>query len=348
MKVPKAKKLPSGQWRVQVMVRGARMSFTDSDEKQAIKKAVNAKADSKIVSRPMNITLEKAIDQYISSRSNTLSPSTIRGYDIIRRTRFKAYMKVNLSQLNEIYCQKMINAEAIECSPKTLKNAWRFISACIFEVTRERINVTLPQAAPPEFKFLDYTQIEKFVDAIRGRPVEIPALLALSSMRRSEIIALDWKNVDLGAGKIVVKGAAVFNKDQKLVQKTTNKNQSSTRIIPIMMPQLMDALNAIKVKSGAVVTQHPNTLLEQINSACDAAGVPRVGVHGLRHSFASLAYHLNVPEKIAMEIGGWSNDATMSKIYTHIARSDMAYYQNKMSSYYQELHTKLHMKNIQP
>ena len=39
------------------------------------------------------------------------------------------------------------------------------------------------------------------------------------------------------------------------------------------------------------------------------------------HSFASLAYHLGIPEKTVMKIGGWSNDATMRKIYTHISQS---------------------------
>jgi len=57
-------------------------------------------------------------------------------------------------------------------------------------------------------------------------------------------------------------------------------------------------------------------------------------VHGLRHSFASLAYHLNIPEKITMEMGGWSDPGTMHKKYTHIAKSDISRYQTAMADFY--------------
>lgn len=57
-------------------------------------------------------------------------------------------------------------------------------------------------------------------------------------------------------------------------------------------------------------------------------------MHGLRHSFASLAYHLHMPERIAMEIGGWSDSGTMHKIYTHIAQSDIKRYQAAMGNFY--------------
>jgi hypothetical protein len=41
-----------------------------------------------------------------------------------------------------------------------------------------------------------------------------------------------------------------------------------------------------------------------------------------------------MPEKVAMQIGGWENDATMKKIYTHVAKSDIMKYQEIMASYY--------------
>ena len=57
---------------------------------------------------------------------------------------------------------------------------------------------------------------------------------------------------------------------------------------------------------------------------CRKNGLPEVGLHGLRHSFASLAYHLGISERVAMRIGGWSNTATMHEIYTHLASADIA------------------------
>lgn len=67
-----------------------------------------------------------------------------------------------------------------------------------------------------------------------------------------------------------------------------------------------------------------NGIYKHINRICAKNGLPEVGIHGLRHSFASLAYKLDMPEKIAMQIGGWANDQTMRKIYTHLAQEQIA------------------------
>lgn len=71
-----------------------------------------------------------------------------------------------------------------------------------------------------------------------------------------------------------------------------------------------------------------------MTDVCAAAGVKRVTVHQLRHSFASLSAHLRIPKEISMEIGGWSNDRIMTEIYAHIARSDIERYKNEMWEFY--------------
>ena len=41
-----------------------------------------------------------------------------------------------------------------------------------------------------------------------------------------------------------------------------------------------------------------------------------------------------MPEKITMEIGGWADDATMKKIYTHVARADRLKAETAMKKFY--------------
>ena len=74
--------------------------------------------------------------------------------------------------------------------------------------------------------------------------------------------------------------------------------------------------------------------MDRVNNICKQNGLPLIGVHGLRHSFASLAKHLGMPEKLTMQIGGWSDYQTMHKIYTHISQNDANYYKNAMSDFY--------------
>ena len=43
-----------------------------------------------------------------------------------------------------------------------------------------------------------------------------------------------------------------------------------------------------------------------------------------------------MPEKVAMQIGGWANDQTMKKIYTHLSQSDIAKRAKDFSDYFDQ------------
>jgi integrase len=335
IKVPTPRKLPSGNWFIQLSVNGQRISVTEPTEKACIARAMAIKEDLLApVDRSQRPTLSLCIDRYIESRHNVLSPSTIKGYRTIQKNRFRAAMGRPVNAYDENGWQRLVNQESKITSAKTLQNAWRFVSSVIHEETGNRYNIRLPQVVSDARQFLEPEQIPAFVDAVHGTKYEIPALLALHSLRRSEILALTWDTIDLDAGTIQVRSAMVPDEHGNMVHKKETKNRSSRRTVPIMIPQLKEVLANAPRYSQYVVTMHPSAILNGINRTCAKAGVPTVGIHGLRHSFASLAYHLGMPEKIAMQIGGWENDATMKKIYTHAAKADILKYQNIMSSFY--------------
>lgn len=288
-----------------------------------------------IRSSPTDKTLKKAIDAYIEKRSNTLSPLTIRGYRIIQDNRFKDEMNRYLSKIGPEEWQHIINKEAGRCSAKTLKNAWGFIRSVIKDATGEYPpDVQLPALASKEKPFLTPDQIKVFVAAVKDTQYAVPALLALSSLRASEIEALQWENIPPDPEFIRVAGAVVLDEKNKRVRKDQNKNSTSTRNVPVMIPELAAAIKRDRKDKGPVMPYRQNSLRYGIEKICRENDLPNVGIHGLRHSFASLAYHLQMPEKIAMEIGGWSDATTMHKIYTHIAQSDIKRYQTAMTKFF--------------
>lgn len=321
MKIPKIRKLPSGAWSCQLRINGQSISITDTD-----KKAVEAKAYAYKVgilkqrATPAALTVGETLTQYISSRRSVLSPSTIRGYEMIHKHRFLNLQKRPISSLSAAIVQREINAEAALCSPKTLKNAFRLVESAVVAASGEWYKTTLPQIPPHEKRYLTPEQIPVFCKAIKGEEVEAAALLALWSCRRSELLGLEWGAVDLAHRKIKIMQSAVIGSDGQLVQKNTLKNQSSARTIPIV-DQLYQALTAVpeQEREGHVVKLPVEGIYKRINRICRNNGLPEVGVHGLRHSFASLAHYLNIPLKQAMYIGGWSDDHTMLKIYTHLS-----------------------------
>ena len=92
--------------------------------------------------------------------------------------------------------------------------------------------------------------------------------------------------------------------------------------MPILIPRLRELLEANKGE-GYVCPCHANSIYNAVNRACEKLGYPKIGVHGLRHTFASLCYHQGIPELAAMKLGGWSDYATMRRIYTHLANQDL-------------------------
>lgn len=344
MKVPKPRKLPSGTWFIQLRLGGESISVTDASERGCIKEAQAIKAEylaGKRAPKPPepegkgSVTLTQAIDHYIAARSNKLSPLTIRGYRTIQKYRFQAIMDRCLGEIQDSEWESIVNEEAASCAAKTLKNAYAFIRGVIHAETGKTLpDVTMPCGVPSDREFLDPEQIKVFVAAVKDTRYAVQALLALSSMRISEIHALRWEDIPKDPKFIKVSGAVVFDENNQYQKKRQNKNAASTRRVPIMIPELSAAIERDRKSCGPVMDISQNSLRAAVKRICAQNGLPPVTVHGLRHSFASLAYHLQMPEKIAMEIGGWSDSGTMHKIYTHIARSDIIRYQTAMTQFY--------------
>lgn len=324
MKIPQPRKLPSGAWNIRVQVDGNAYSITKDTEKACLAEALalKAKMKKKTKSSGSKLTLTSAIDRYIEERQNILSPSTVAGYRRIQHQRFQTSMKLDIRKTTPEQWQRIVNQEARLVSPKTLKNAWAFVAGVIHDITGERIKVTLPQKVDNTKGYLKHGEIPLFLEALEGDVAYIPALLALSSLRMSEILGLRWSAVDLKKDVVYIRETAVRDENGQLARKKATKNSSSRRTVPIIKP-LHDALESAPRNGDYVVTVTEGTIRRHYQTASEKAGVPYVGAHGLRHSFASLACYLGMREETAMRVGGWADYHTMKKIYTHVSEEDI-------------------------
>ena len=338
MNIPKAKKLPSGQWHIRLRLNGETIYITRPTEKEAIREAELIKAEyrsgRKTYVKPSELTLDEAIEAYIEDHKGVLASTTIHGYNVIRRNRFQSVSDTQLKDIHD--WQAIISREAKLCSPKTLQNAWRFVGSCIRYQGLSTPRVVLPQVNSATREWLDYEEIKVFMSAIEGSSAELCALLALSSLRRSEIFGLQWSDVDLKHEVIRVHQTMVSDESYHFVLREATKNVTSRRSVPILIPRLLQLLQERK-SSGLIVTGNQNRYNEKIGGVCIEAGLPRVTMHGLRHSFASLAYHVGMDQHTCMEIGGWANPATMQKIYTHVSSRDKERHQNAMKAFYENM-----------
>ena len=342
MKVPTPRQLPSGNWFIRLRLGGESIPITTASRSECVRTAQIYKAEylagrdvqKKKLPPAADLTLRELLTAYIEKYRPVWSPVTVRGYCTIRENRFTGVMDTKLRDIRD--WQHVINEEIKVCGPKSVKNAWSLVHAALADAKQPTPEVTLPKIASQSRPFLTAEEIRRFVAAAHGSKYEIPLLLGLHGLRRSEIAAVTWDRVDLKKGVIRVEGAVVPDEHSRYVYKQTNKNEASRRPVPIMIPELLDALKAVPKaeRSGPVVKCHIGTIYKAANAICEKEGLPLVGAHGLRHSFASLGHYVGVPEAEMQILGGWKDAGTMRKIYQHIEDEGLLRAQNAMAKFF--------------
>lgn len=325
LKIPAPRQLPSGSWTVQLRREG--VNVTEPTEEACRTKALAIRAGFLEAEKALpRLTLGQLLDKYLEDRP-MLSPSTRRSYQCIRNSAFPGCMDKDIRSIN---WPRAVASESQRVAKKTLKNELGFVAAAYKEQKIPFDPVDLGVVPKADTPWLDYAQILTFVDAIRNTPVELPALLALHSLRRSEIFALRPEDIDLKAETISVSGATVYTSSAEWIRREENKSARSQRVVPIVIPRLLEILQ----DHNGDICLLGDGVRRQINRICAANDLPEVGLHGLRRSFASLAYHLGWSEEETMRHGGWSDWKTVHDFYLRLSEKDLSKAAKKMRRFY--------------
>ena len=168
---------------------------------------------------------------------------------------------------------------------------------------------------------------------IYGLPI---SLIIYTGLRCGELAALKWSDIDFENKKIYVRKNIVTVYDYKNSDKKTRKVnlQTSTktsdgRIIPLIK-NAEDILNSIKSKyqeinsDGFIINNsnkmvHVDTISDSYTNIAKTAGIENpLGIHTLRHTFASLLIKKGVDIKIVSDILGHKDVAFTYNTYVHI------------------------------
>ena len=326
-KIPKVEQLPSGSYRIRTMVDGKAESFIASSKQEVITQYLLFQQGVKQKKqKASSITLGEAIDAYTEARRVSRSPSTIRGYVNIRNHHFQELMDKDIRKISNEEWQDAADRETLNGnSPKTVKNAYALCCAVLSENKVDLPDATLPSVggsrddSEGNIRFLDDKEIKVLCKAVKGSRYELPILLGLNGLRCSEILAMSWDKIDVENQYITVRGAVVPDETHKLVEKKQNKNRTSTRTVPIFFPRIIEIVKEAD-KTQPCCVFYPQNMYEYINRVCKKNNLTEVGVHGLRHSCASLLMIIGIPEKQICDWLGWSTPDTPRKIYYHLSR----------------------------
>ena len=331
----KPQKLPSGNWRVRAYVgtdasgKKTMKSFTAPTKKEAEYMAASFLAERK--EAPAEMTVGKAIDKYIESKSNILSPATIRSYKPMRKNNLQGLMDIQLRNLTRNAIQSAVNAEAEKLSPKTVHNAYGLLSSSLSVYAPDlNVKVSLPKK---QKKIRTMPEPEEIIRLVQGTSIELPCLLAIwLGMRMSEIRGL--KKSDVTGNQLIIRRSIVTVEGEQ-IEKDSTKTYESTRISDIP-PYIMNLIDSVETEYLTELTRD-QIYTRFVRMQRDAGIEPRISFHDLRHLNASVMVKLHVPDKYAMERGGWSTTSTLRNVYQHTFSDEREAVNQKINKYFNEI-----------
>ena len=149
-------------------------------------------------------------------------------------------------------------------------------------------------------------------------------LAAKTSLRFAEIIGLTPSDFDFVAGKVTVSKTWDYKSSKGFAP---TKNQSSMRTIAVDRPTLKIFARAVKCmrQDKPIFAQkdqrvYNSTANGRLRELCKSAGIPKISIHGLRHTHASLLIFEGVSVASVAKRLGHSNITTTQETYIHIIR----------------------------
>jgi integrase len=228
-------------------------------------------------------------------------------------------------------------------APKTVRNIHGTIHAALQDAVRwgyvarnVASAVELPKGMAPEMHVWSPEELRAFLDQVRSdRLFAAWLLMVTTGMRRGELAGLRWIDVDLDAGRVSPRRPrVVVNYEVVVSEPKTTKGRRSLALDPATAAALRRhrtqqaqerlAAGPLWQDSGLVFAWpdgspiHPQRFSSWFEQHARAAGLPRIRLHDVRHSYATAALAAGIPAKVVSERLGHANIAITMDTYSHV------------------------------
>jgi integrase len=290
---------------------------------------------------PVPTTLREASESWVEGAKNgsirnrsghQYKPSAIRGYEAALRVRILPdYGGMKLSDIRRVDVQDMADrflAQGLD--PSTVRNLLMPLRAIYRRaISRGEVAVNpttsleLPATTGRRERFANPSEAAALLEAVDQRDRVIWATALYGGLRRGELLALRWDDVDLDAG--VVRVERSWDIHERCVVEP--KSRAGRRTVPIASP-LRALFAAHRLASptleGLVFGRSPTTpfdsaaLVRRANAKWREAGLPPIGLHECRHTFASLMIAAGVNAKALSTYLGHASVTITYDRYGHL------------------------------
>lgn len=306
--------------------------------------------------KPTSVTVKDWVNEWYSTYQKPYrSDSTLRSYRYqLDNYIIPSFGTIPIQNLSTMQIQKWVN-DLSKKSPvshkpmkaRTVKNIFLNLSAAMEQAAKLDMirknpckNVLLPKKSTHLVEVYDEKEIETLISCLKGTDLEVPIMLALSlGLRRGELIALRWENVDLDNGVVHITENRVEGLKGEVITKSP-KSQAGIRDIPLS-PSLITMLKKHKIKyfekqlkygvgknkNDYVVCQKngqpykPFSFTKKFRTFLDKNNLRHIRLHDLRHTNASVMLSQGISPKVAQQRLGHSDFSTTMNIYSHVMKS---------------------------
>lgn len=299
-----------------------------------------------------DMTFEDLYEDWIAHQRTSVKPSTIAiSVRFAKNQILPEFGKMKLTDITVPYCQKVLSKwhEKYKMWDSIRKQTGQILE---FGVSMEYIESNAmrktrrPRNKEYETKRNFYTKdelnalLKAFKDFGNSKQYAYFRILAYTGMRKSEVLALQWKDIDIFNKELHVNKTVAIDEHKNIIIQST-KTSSSNRIISLDT-ETLTILNDWRIqqrteylKLGYNTSSEdqyvftslkntlyiPNTVNDWLRYILKKYNLPRITPHGFRHTHASLLFEAGQSIKVVQQRLGHKNSKITLDIYTHITNN---------------------------
>lgn len=334
--------------------------FVYGKSQKEVKQKLKEKKDDPKISGDNNLTLQQWVKYYLDNyKKNEVKETTYGAYQelyrkhiensVIGKTKLR---RITTNQLQEFYNDKT----AMGYSAKTVRHMYVIINSSLekavqLKYIKENSNrpVVLPKKETYKAEILSKEEVKKIItEAKSDKLYPIIILTLFTGLRKGEVMALKWNNIDFSKRELSVEGSLgrvikeIDSKghvchEYKILEPKTEKSKRIVPLSDIAIEALMiqnKAQNEIKKNNSAIYEDrglvfakddgnflNQRQFMDDYHDFLKKYGIKKVRFHDLRHTFASILLETGQSMKMVQELLGHSTITTSMDLYAHVTQS---------------------------
>ena len=320
-----------------------------------------------------NITLEEWIKEWMKVyKKPYISSRTFQGYVEKSKTIIEYLGDMKLQKIELYHLQKFISElQKIGKSPKSLRHYYSILKMCFEDAIMCRLMVMnpakklkLPSMRRKELNIMTKEEQKVFEAFMKEHTMGVAYIVLVNTgLRAGELSGLTWKDIDFENKALYVRRAVQkvttyddnFKKVSRERKVTDVKTDNSYRVVPMLdkVVRILKEYKEEKIKLSDEVAELGDEFREDdfifktscnnpINSEylrkhcqaiCEAHNFRKVGIHELRHTFATRSIEAGIDLRVLQEILGHASYSTTADIYVHILGQVKLNQMNRLEAY---------------